>query len=342
MAHNNNTYHPVPNDQPMIGGDDEDTASSNDNQYNLSSTITSSAMAEERMPLTESQADKAAAAVIASAYNEDDEDDEEEEDDDDVDDLQQLPPARQQDARLESSPSPSQQSSTTNSSFNKPGNTTTRFFRSAAAAAARHSSTDGVFANIPAKPDIPATKNDGGNQTGGDDSLPAYESVASDSVPAYNVAVVLPGHSSIEYNGSGDEMIIGGLPIGSMLSFIVCLMTSFFLQLLGFVICYGFGRTHAARSGARAGLGLTFIREAVRLNSLLENDDGGPARDSSRPPQSRIEVLSFIIMVIGWFLFIHAVSDYTRLRRISNSVTRDHQSAQQQQQQTPVAVTVVA
>jgi hypothetical protein len=75
-----------------------------------------------------------------------------------------------------------------------------------AAAAPLPSFTDGVFANIPAKPDITAAagarNDDGSNQNGGGDgSLPAYESVASDSVPAYNVAVILPGHSfvSVEF-----------------------------------------------------------------------------------------------------------------------------------------------
>jgi len=55
-------------------------------------------------------------------------------------------------------------------------------------------------------------------------------------------------------------MIVDDLPTGSVLVFVFNLVTSFFFQFLGFVITYFLSTTHAARYGARAGLGLTFIQ----------------------------------------------------------------------------------
>ena len=55
-------------------------------------------------------------------------------------------------------------------------------------------------------------------------------------------------------------MIVDDLPTGSILIFAFNLFTSFFFQFLGFVITYFLSTTHAARYGARAGLGLTFIQ----------------------------------------------------------------------------------
>ena len=72
-------------------------------------------------------------------------------------------------------------------------------------------------------------------------------------------------------------MIIDDLPTGSVLIFTFNLFTSFFFQFLGFVITYFLSTTHAARYGARAGLGLTFIQYGAywRAAQIMEP---GPSR----------------------------------------------------------------
>ena len=72
-------------------------------------------------------------------------------------------------------------------------------------------------------------------------------------------------------------MIIDDLPAGSVLIFAFNLFTSFFFQFLGFVITYFLSTTHAARYGARAGLGLTFIQYGAYWRAA-QNMEAGPSR----------------------------------------------------------------
>ena len=65
-------------------------------------------------------------------------------------------------------------------------------------------------------------------------------------------------------------MIIDDLPTGSVLFFTFNLFTSFFFQFLGFVVTYFLSTTHAARYGARAGLGLTFIQYGAYWRSGMQ------------------------------------------------------------------------
>lgn len=73
------------------------------------------------------------------------------------------------------------------------------------------------------------------------------------------------------------EMIVDDLPTGSVLIFAFNLFTSFFFQFLGFVITYFLSTTHAARYGARAGLGLTFIQYGAYWRAA-QNMEAGPSR----------------------------------------------------------------
>src|SRR5882762_3452872 len=73
-------------------------------------------------------------------------------------------------------------------------------------------------------------------------------------------------------------MIVDDLPTGSVLIFVFNLFTSFFFQFIGFVITYFLSTTHAARYGARAGLGLTFIQYGAYWRAA-QNLGAGPSRE---------------------------------------------------------------
>jgi len=71
-------------------------------------------------------------------------------------------------------------------------------------------------------------------------------------------------------------MIVDDLPTGSILVFTFNLFTSFFFQFLGFLFTYFLSTTHAARYGARAGLGLTFIQYGAYWRAAQNAGAGTP------------------------------------------------------------------
>jgi len=135
---------------------------------------------------------------------------------------------------------------------------------------------DGVFANVTAKPVRSARiVADDGNvflapETTQSQAPPSYAEAQTDAVPPYwETTVVAPSEPG--------EMIVDDLPTGSVLVFTFNLFTSFFFQFLGFVITYFLSTTHAARYGARAGLGLTFIQYGAYWRAA-QNTEPGPSR----------------------------------------------------------------
>ncbi|KAK2865217.1 hypothetical protein FQN49_003793 [Arthroderma sp. PD_2] len=187
---------------------------------------------------------------------------------------------------------------------------------------------DGVFANLSAKPER------GGEKL--DDLPPTYEQAAADSAPPYwETTIVAPGMSS-------DEVYVEGLPVGSVFSFVWNGMISTSFQLVGFLLTYLLHTTHAAKNGSRAGLGLTMVQYGFYMRN--SNDYNPPDPDSGEdgyvnPPDpnshdfnpgsmegssgqtaplqglTTSDWLSYVLMVVGWFILIRAISDYLRARR---------------------------
>ncbi|KAJ5898884.1 hypothetical protein N7495_003628 [Penicillium taxi] len=187
-------------------------------------------------------------------------------------------------------------------------------------------SNDGVFANLAAKPER-GEKNE--------DLPPSYEEAAADATPPYwETTIVAPGMSS-------DEVYVDGLPVGSIFSFIWNAMISMSFQLVGFLLTYLLHTTHAAKNGSRAGLGLTLVQYGFYMKgSSSDTSDSDGSSDSYAPPPdpnshnfdpnhvndstgsdggitaiSTSEWISYVLMIVGWFILIRAVSDFLRARR---------------------------
>ncbi|KAK2737243.1 hypothetical protein FQN57_000410 [Myotisia sp. PD_48] len=187
---------------------------------------------------------------------------------------------------------------------------------------------DGVFANMAAKPEA-------GEKL--EDLPPTYEQAAADATPPYwETTIVAPGMSS-------DEVYVDGLPVGSFFSFVWNGMISTSFQLVGFLLTYLLHTTHAAKNGSRAGLGLTLVQYGFYMKGSSdfkspEPDDpnagyGSPSNPNNHDfkpgsvdtgdtaPASGLsgistnEWISYILMVVGWFILIRAISDYLRARR---------------------------
>lgn len=140
---------------------------------------------------------------------------------------------------------------------------------------------------------------------------------------------------------SSDEVYVDGLPVGSFFSFVWNGMISTSFQLIGFLLTYLLHTTHAAKNGSRAGLGLTLVQYGFYMprgdssdpvsspgdsqyvppdpNSHDFAPGASPDGGSGSPPGggsiTTSEWISYILMVVGWFIFIRAISDYLRARR---------------------------
>ncbi|KEF62050.1 uncharacterized protein A1O9_00022 [Exophiala aquamarina CBS 119918] len=189
--------------------------------------------------------------------------------------------------------------------------------------------TDGVFANLSAKPER-------GEQL--EEKPPTYEQAAADATPPYwETTILAPGMSS-------DEVYVDGLPVGSVFSFVWNGMISMSFQLVGFLLTYLLHTTHAAKHGSRAGLGLTLVQYGFYMSGSdsANTDTGNPGQFSnSSPPDpnshdfdpnnvdssgsssgnngiggfTSADWISYALMIIGWFILIRAVSDFFRARR---------------------------
>ncbi|KAE8147197.1 hypothetical protein BDV25DRAFT_160874 [Aspergillus avenaceus] len=189
------------------------------------------------------------------------------------------------------------------------------------------STNDGVFANLAAKPER-GEKNE--------DLPPSYEEAAADATPPYwETTILAPGISS-------DEVFVDGLPVGSVFSFVWNAMISMSFQLVGFLLTYLLHTTHAAKNGSRAGLGLTLVQYGFYMKGGgdVKPEDGG-ADQYVTPPDpnshnfdpssvgdgsgsdgsggvsgiSTSEWISYVLMIVGWFILIRAISDFLRARR---------------------------
>lgn len=116
-------------------------------------------------------------------------------------------------------------------------------------------------------------------------------------------------------------------------------------QLVGFLLTYLLHTTHAAKNGSRAGLGLTLVQYGFYMKGGSEprgSDDTGSDQYTTPPdPNSHNfdpsavadngggggtdgggvsaittgEWISYILMIVGWFILIRAISDFLRARR---------------------------
>ncbi|OQE96314.1 hypothetical protein PENNAL_c0001G09571 [Penicillium nalgiovense] len=271
--------------------------------------------------------------TLADAFGDEDESD----DDDEPDDRQRLMRA-DPDFRAPPDNGPSATASSSGSRDDSPDQTQSGSLRrptmlpsftATASGGSRQvaSSNDGVFANLAAKPER-GEKND--------DLPPSYEEAAADATPPYwETTIVAPGISS-------DEVYVDGLPVGSVFSFVWNAMISMSFQLVGFLLTYLLHTTHAAKNGSRAGLGLTLVQYGFYMkggNESSGSDGGGSEYVPPPDPNSHnfdpnsvsegggnggngtmsgittSEWISYVLMIVGWFILIRAVSDFLRARR---------------------------
>jgi len=113
------------------------------------------------------------------------------------------------------------------------------------------------------------------------DTPPSYASAQADAVPPYweTTTIHLPsGASTSSFPG---EMIIEGLPTGTLFSFLWNMLVSISFQFVGFLLTFLLHTTHAAKYGSRAGLGVTLIQYGFALRTRLEDLSDGSGYDNT-------------------------------------------------------------
>lgn len=112
-------------------------------------------------------------------------------------------------------------------------------------------------------------------------------------------------------------------------------------QFVGFLLTYLLHTTHAAKNGSRAGLGITLIQYGFYMRSRGDEAGGSPTPVESEPqlPNSydlsaqdmvtdtgaddgigKNEWLSYILMVVGWFILIRSVRNFLQARKMEQVI----------------------
>ncbi|KAG4304601.1 hypothetical protein PORY_001994 [Pneumocystis oryctolagi] len=190
---------------------------------------------------------------------------------------------------------------------------------------------DGVFANLSAKPDLSRDKIE--------EFPPSYEQAAADATPSYwENTIITPGISE-------DGIFIEGLPVGNIFGFLWNMLISFSFQFIGFFLTYLLHTTYAAKSGSKAGLGTTLIQYGFYMRSSKNNvfNEDTPNTNAENETQDYQGdsldniIISYLLMIIGWFLLFRSTAEFLKARRIEMCVreTSSSNPAQSTQSETP-------
>lgn len=203
--------------------------------------------------------------------------------------------------------------------------------------------TDGVFANLSAKPEVESQKDS-------EQRPPTYESAVQDVTPPYyEMAVLSP-------SVFGDEILVNGMPVGNFFQFMWNAAVAVSFQFIGVLLTYLLHNSHASKSGSMVGLGITLINFGIQmrggLGAMLGYDTAEPgtghAGEVTKPSagggsymddtgyigdseynddtsvaqgidwlQSDMEShwVSLLLMIAGWLVIIKALAEYAYAKR---------------------------
>ncbi|KAJ3050308.1 hypothetical protein HK097_008718 [Rhizophlyctis rosea] len=178
--------------------------------------------------------------------------------------------------------------------------------------------SDGVFANLSAKPEAPTTSTKAFQEI----EPPSYADVVQSEPPPFYETTVF---STI---GEDGEVLIDGLPVGNYFAFFINMFISMSFDFIGFLLTTLMATSHAARCGSRSGLGFTLIRYALYIRTAqYEKDveDYQALYDPENPEtpeqiQAENEWMSWLLLAAGFVIILRSNADYIRARRMQDIV----------------------
>jgi hypothetical protein len=105
------------------------------------------------------------------------------------------------------------------------------------------------------------------------------------------------------------------------MSMLVCLTFDF----IGFLIATLISNNHAAKCGARTGLGVILVKYGFVIRTkMLENQDDIFDNPQENPDQRHLtaqgEWICYIFIIVGWFLILRSNAEYVRIRRLKQMI----------------------
>lgn len=195
--------------------------------------------------------------------------------------------------------------------------------------------TDGVFANLSARPVACATE--------AAPALPTYNETLEDPVPPY-------WESQVQASW-GDEVYVDGLPVGSVISVIWTAVVASMFQFVGFVVTYLLHTSHGSKAGSQLGLCVSLVNlglaslpvkhdtDTTRLGRWIPNNPsafdfdtntdsktdtfksslGSVLHEDSRP-HSQV-LVAYCLIAGGILVAVRALWDFYRVKRLEWTVT---------------------
>ncbi|KAK3812313.1 MAG: hypothetical protein J3Q66DRAFT_54898 [Benniella sp.] len=227
----------------------------------------------------------------------------------------------------------SSRSSSSSSSPSSPPSSLSSTVTTSTPRTVRPSTSDGVFANIAAKPEVENPKDR-------EQHPPTYDSAVQDVTPPYFEMTMISSSRTF-----GDEILIEGLPLGNIFHFLwnVTVATSF--QFLGVLLTYLLHNSHASKAGSIVGLGITLLNFGIQmgggLGALFRSDASGDAGATSTAAAGEITMddtgyvsgnnaseqmnwfesdiedhwVSLILIIAGWMVIVKALTEYAAKRK---------------------------
>ncbi|KAI8620618.1 hypothetical protein BC830DRAFT_1077713 [Chytriomyces sp. MP71] len=152
------------------------------------------------------------------------------------------------------------------------------------------------------------------------DPVTIEENVDPGTLPHYLDAGVTVGGVVCE---DGD-VLVDGMPVGDFFSFFANLFVSMSFDFIGFLMTSMLATSHAAKCGAKSGLGITFMRYGMLV---LEKDAEVEDATARYNPQDydRVEriakhndMIAYIMILFGAFIMMRANADYVKAQRVRN------------------------
>ncbi|KAI9206241.1 uncharacterized protein BJ171DRAFT_44081 [Polychytrium aggregatum] len=181
---------------------------------------------------------------------------------------------------------------------------------------------DGVFSNMSAKPSL----NDAPPviTKPWEVEPPSYAEATLDSAPSYMDTTVF---ATV---GEDGEVLVEGMPVGSFFTFLINMMISMSFDIVGFLLTSMLAVSHAAKCGARCGLGITLIRYGFYLKSKSAEDEMMNYTyydpDNNDDDSSDNDWLAYLMMIIGFFIIMRANADYLQAKRLQNLILSSSES----------------
>lgn len=129
----------------------------------------------------------------------------------------------------------------------------------------------------------------------------------SNAVPAYEVEVV--ASPTLSQHVLGDDV-----------SFVCTFLVSFFLNWIGYLLCFCMSTSIAGRSGALSGFGLAIVKVTFLLKHFhdVHKSEEGHVVKTSDGQDYRVPVISMwllaLFFIFGFFCFIQGIVTYYRAK----------------------------